>query len=84
MSAAVGTIGSPAFAGLAERIHYNYGVVRLFTIASVFWGVAAFLVGVVSIDRMALEFASENLISGWHEISPSPHDSARRVSLTRA
>ena len=42
-----GTLGSAqTAAGAGERVAYDYGVVRLFTIATVFWGVAAFLAGV--------------------------------------
>jgi cytochrome c oxidase cbb3-type subunit 1 len=42
-----------------ERTAYDYGVVRLFTIATVFWGVAAFLAGVVI--ALQLAFPALNL-----------------------
>src|ERR1044071_4387567 len=64
MSVAVGTVGNPALAaGSAERVNYDYAVVRLFTIASVFWGVAAFLVGVVI--ALQLAFPVLNLDLEW-------------------
>ena len=49
-----GTLGSAQTApGAGERVAYDYGVVRLFTIATVFWGVAAFLVGVFIAFQLA-------------------------------
>jgi cytochrome c oxidase cbb3-type subunit 1 len=62
-----------ARAGAGERIAYDYGVVRLFTIATVFWGVAAFLVGVVIAFQLAfpvlnldLEFTSFGRLRPLH------------------
>jgi cytochrome c oxidase cbb3-type subunit 1 len=40
-------------AAASERIAYDYGVVRLFTIATVFWGIAAFLAGVFIAFQLA-------------------------------
>jgi cytochrome c oxidase cbb3-type subunit 1 len=36
-----------------NKINYNYDVVKLFTIAAIFWGVAGFLVGLVIALQMA-------------------------------
>ena len=64
MSATEGTLGTvQAAAGTGERVAYDYGVVRLFTIATVFWGVAAFLVGVVIAFQLA--FPVLNLDLEW-------------------
>jgi cytochrome c oxidase cbb3-type subunit 1 len=61
MNLAVGT--APALAGASERVAYNYAVVRLFTIATMFWGVAAFLAGVFIAFQLA--FPSLNLDLEW-------------------
>jgi cytochrome c oxidase cbb3-type subunit 1 len=42
-----------AAAGAGEAVAYDYGVVRLFTVATVFWGVAAFLAGVFIAFQLA-------------------------------
>jgi cbb3-type cytochrome oxidase subunit 1 len=31
--------------GTVAKTEYNYGIVRLFTVAAIFWGIAGFLVG---------------------------------------
>jgi cytochrome c oxidase cbb3-type subunit 1 len=46
-------------ADAGERVAYDYGVVRLFTIATMFWGVVAFLAGVYIAFQLA--FPSLNL-----------------------
>jgi cytochrome c oxidase cbb3-type subunit 1 len=48
-----GTLGRARTAGGGEAVAYDYGVVRLFTIATVFWGVAAFLAGVFIAFQLA-------------------------------
>jgi cytochrome c oxidase cbb3-type subunit I len=63
MNVAVGTAPTLAMAGAGERVAYNYAVVRLFTIATMFWGVAAFLVGVFIAFQLA--FPSLNLDLEW-------------------
>ena len=64
MSVAAGTLGTAqAPAGTGERVAYDYGVVRLFTIATVFWGVAAFLAGVYI--ALELAFPVLNLDLEW-------------------
>ncbi|MCW5772967.1 MAG: cytochrome-c oxidase, cbb3-type subunit I, partial [Rhodospirillaceae bacterium] len=54
---------SAAGAGANARATYDYGVIRLFTIATVFWGVAAFLVGVFIAFQLA--FPVLNLELEW-------------------
>lgn len=36
-----------------QKVHYNYDIVKLFTLATIFWGIAGFLVGVVIALQMA-------------------------------
>ena len=47
----------------SDRVEYNEDVIRLFTIATVFWGVVAFLVGVVI--ALQLAFPVLNLGLEW-------------------
>jgi len=63
MSVAVGTAPAGATARASERVAYDYAVVRMFTIATMFWGVAAFLAGVFIAFQLA--FPGLNLDLEW-------------------
>lgn len=51
----------PLYQEVDQSKYYNYDIVKLFTIASTFWGVVGFLVGVVIALQMAFPILNLNL-----------------------